>query len=49
MGFDAIEIVLIVIFWIVVLPLTTLLHEIGHGIGGILISKERAIGFSWSN
>ncbi|WP_019375625.1 hypothetical protein [Virgibacillus halodenitrificans] len=45
MGFEAIEIVLIVIFWIVVLPLTTLLHEIGHGIGGILISKERAMVF----
>ncbi|MYL60000.1 hypothetical protein GLW20_21025, partial [Virgibacillus halodenitrificans] len=45
MGYEAIEIVLIVIFWIVVLPLTTLLHEIGHGTGGILISKERAMVF----
>ncbi|WHX25127.1 hypothetical protein QNH47_13215 [Virgibacillus halodenitrificans] len=43
MGFDTMDIVLIVIFWLIVLPLTVLVHEIGHGIGGVLSTKERTM------
>src|SRR5699024_4949983 len=37
------DIVLIIIFWLAVVPLTTLVHELGHGIGGVLSTKERTM------
>src|SRR5699024_2228909 len=43
LGFDTMDIVLIIIFWLAVVPLTTLVHELGHGIGGVLSTKERTM------
>lgn len=37
------DIVLIILFWVFVVPLTTLVHEIGHGIGVVLSTKKRAL------